>query len=174
MNTMNTLKYYAKTNNAVVPYGICIKLKRILTKKPVERCLVRCRLLAIRLQRDPATEHRELTVWDGKAPAWALAWHKMNCGYGQDVTEVAVNTCKQVPWDGALVSCAKLATQRTSQRKEPGHGRAAAPSLSQLVGSPFGSHTGPAAPAAHTKLTWLQMRFTSPSTLTGGCQMSTD
>lgn len=32
----------------------------------------------------------------------------------------------------------------------------------------------PAAPAAHTKLPWLQMQFTSPSTLTGGCQMSTD
>lgn len=36
-------------------------------------------------------------VWDGKAPVRALAWHKMNRGYGQDVTEVAVNTCKQVP-----------------------------------------------------------------------------
>lgn len=34
--------------------------------------------------------------------------------------------------------------------------------------------TQAAAPAAHTKLPRLQMQFTSPSTLTGGCQMSTD
>lgn len=33
MNTMNTLKYYSKTNNAVVPHEICIKKRKVLNLK---------------------------------------------------------------------------------------------------------------------------------------------